>query len=297
MPIEKLRLAAGYVKTATDLKSDFGQKLLRSAATGICVGSITLNEKDGNPEPHYGYDAETGTSYNSVGLKNPGWAKFFPNELGKIMNIMTVANKELILSLAPMNAGDLHAMVSSLSLMPYRSWPCRLQINGGCPNVSGHGIIAHDPRAIRALFEEIKDFTDYFEIEFKTAPELGSSVLRQTVDLCAGYGIGRILSANTVKVNTPDDQKGKPYTGSPTCGMAGRPLLALNVKQLCAFRESIGEKKAPVKLIAGGGISAGEHLDICVSAGVVEEAELMTVALEMGPRIFGDIYQEYGDSI
>lgn len=286
--ITKLRLAAGHVKTVSEMETQFGKDLLRSPVSTITVGSITVDERLGNPEPHYGYDSETRTSYNAVGLKNPGWKKFFPNKLKELINIASKHDKQVVLSLAPIEPGQVEQMVKVISAMPYRTWVSRIQLNGGCPNVSGHEVIAHDPEAIESLLSEIKPFTSLVDFEFKTSPQLSKSTLRKTVELCSEYGIKWIVSANTEKVDTPTGKDGNPYTGSPACGKAGLPLFEQNVEQVVVFSDYIRQTGADIKLVACGGIFSAEQLMTYADAGAVE-AEMMTSVLENSPKVFQDI--------
>lgn len=288
MQITKLRLAAGQVKTLRDLSTVFGRDLIRSPVYGICIGSITLLERSGNPEPHYHFDPKTKASYNAVGLKNAGWESFCPGTILNIARDLSSEGKESIVSLAPFKKNDLAYMVAELVRMPTRTWVQRVQINGSCPNVSGHGIIAQDKDALTRLFEEIQEFTSLIDFEFKTSPNLSVRMIADTAALCARYGIKWIVSANTQSVETPRSGSGKPYLGSPNCGMGGEPLLAQNIGQLQRFHEVIRKQGTDIQLIACGGISSAEDLAKCAQAGAVE-AELLTAALEYGPRVFQDM--------
>lgn len=286
--IQRLRFSAGHIKCAADLETEFGRNLLRSPMTAFTVGSVTFEGRAGNPEPHYGYDPETGTSYNAVGLKNPGFEQFYTAEFQRISDLAIEARKELIISLAPIHPGEVGRMAKLLAAMPERTHISRGQLNGGCPNVAGHSVIAHDPDAIEMLLKEVKPYTSLIDFEFKTSPEVEDYVIKRTVELCAEYRIRWIVSGNTEKVATPTDKYGRPYTGSPTCGRAGKPLLEPNLVQLDKFSEVITALGANIKLVAGGGISTAEDLRRCADAGATE-AEMMTAVLENGPRVFQDI--------
>lgn len=281
-------LGAGIVKEPAHLTDD----LLACPASFVVWGSITALHREGNPEPNYYQDDETGASYNAIGLKNPG-AAAAASMVKEMSAKAEEVGKKLRASFAPTGPGSLRAALTHLAIMPYRTLIDRSEFNAACPNHREgeklHDVLACDPVALRELLEETRGF--YLEPgqkALKIAPDTSEDMLRRTVDLCQEFEIGSIVSGNTRKMRTPvvDDT---PTISVEYCGLGGAPLLAANLKQIELLARIREERGAKLILTACGGASTGEHARQYQDAGA-DELEIVTGYLRFGGRVFQDAY-------
>lgn len=280
-------LGAGVVKGTTHLTDE----LLSCPATFFLWGSSTLLHREGNKEPTYYYDEETGASYNAIGLKNFG-ADAASNMAEEVWTKAEKADKKVRMSLAPTGPGTLRATLIRTAITPLRTM-FEYEFNAACPNHREgdhlHEILACDRHALRELLEETRGFgLTPSQTALKIAPDTSEDMLRQTLDLCLEFGIGKIVSSNTRKVQTPV-VNGKPMISVDFCGQAGTPLLETGLKQMALLAKIREEKKAKILLTACGGISQGVHARRYQEAGA-DEAQVVTAYLKFGGRVFEDIY-------
>jgi dihydroorotate dehydrogenase len=280
-------LGAGVLKNESDLTDD----LLACPAAFLTFGSYTLLERAGNKDPTYYFDEATQTSYNAIGLKNPGVA-VAADIIPAISKRVHKAKKRFRLSLAPTAPGHLHKMLQQTAIMPLRRLVDQYEFNAACPNHNEgkhlHEVLSRDPKALRGLLEETKGFAlEARQKALKIAPDTDEEMLRRTIDLCIEFGIGSIVSGNTHKVGTPFIG-GKPMISVPFCGQGGTALLESSIKQMKLLAKIRKERKAPIKLVACGGISTGEHVRRYEDAGA-DEGQVATAFIQYKAKIFQDI--------
>lgn len=251
----EIGLGAGMVKCANEI--DEGAL---DTISVVEVGSITLEESKGNPEPTSHWDEDEQTGYNSIGLKNMGSKAFFEIEAPKIAKLFTAKQAVIDLSLAPKEPGDLAKMMAILransSVLPIRY----TIVNGACPNKWKNGeqqaITAQDPAASRILLEEAADCP--FDLGYKIAPDTPLDVQVQLVDICRELGVKILVSSNTRGVETPLGPNGKPVISQPRCGLSGKPLLEGAIAQVASLRKIIDAKGYDLRLSGMGGVLNSE---------------------------------------
>ena len=91
----KIFIGAGAIKTVDDVK--YAAKI--EDLSLILIGSYTVPEKPGNDGETYYYDSRTGTSLNSIGLRNGG-KPYLMKHLRDMVNIANDAGKILGLSVS-----------------------------------------------------------------------------------------------------------------------------------------------------------------------------------------------------
>lgn len=286
--LPKIGVGAGILKHVRDLTTDFGKNILRSPADFITIGSITKEAREGNPEPRYYYDTETGTSWNSVGLRGDGFGAFM-HELSALHALCAEGNKELRLSISPVNAGEVSSMIrEGLSQLNSECGISLLELNAACPNLWGHGVIARDRDALTNLLEELSVESVQFPIALKIAPDTETEMLKLILDLTYTYGISAIVSGNTRMVDTPRDDKGALRLGMPRCGMAGASIAEGGIRQMERLAELKAKTSSSIKLIACGGIYNGAVLERYIDAGA-HETQVVTGVLERGGKFFQEL--------
>ena len=283
----KIGLGAGVVKGPSHLTAD----LLACPASFVVWGSNTEFEREGNPDPTYYYDEETGASYNAIGLKNSGSEKV-PSMFKEMARLAEEADKKLRISLAPTGPGSLRKSLMRTVITPLRT-ALEYELNAACPNHREgdhlHEVLACDPQALRELLEETHGFQLMSsQTALKIAPDTDEDMLRRTIDLCIEFDIGGLVSSNTRKVPAPVVD-GKPMISVDFCGQAGAPLLEDGLKQMATLAKIRKERGAKLKLTACGGISEGVHAKRYEEAGA-DEAQVVTGFLQFGGRVFEDIY-------
>ena len=262
--IYEIGLGAGMAKAAKDIDPN-----ALDTVSIVEVGSLTLNESKGNPEPTSHWDEENQAGYNSIGLKNMGIAALFAVEAPKIARLFVAKHATLDLSLAPKEPGDLAKMMTVVrtnhSVLPIRY----LIVNGACPNKWKNGeqqaITSHDPAATRVLLEEARGCP--FDLGYKIAPDTPLPVQEQLVDICYELGVKILVSGNTRGVDTPIGPNGKPVISQPRCGQSGAPLFAGSVSQVASLRRIIDDKGDGMRLSGMGGVLNAEHAHSMFDAG------------------------------
>ncbi len=280
-------IGAGVLKHEAHLTQD----LLDCPASFLTFGSYTLLERAGNGDPTYYFDEATQTSYNAIGLKNPG-AAAAAEMIPVLSQRIHDAGKRFQLSLAPTKPGELRQMLNIVTLMPLRALVDKYKFNAACPNHRDgeklHDVLARDPVALRELLEEtVGAALRPSQKALKIAPETDEETLRQIVDLCVEFGIGHIVSGNTRKVATPVIH-GKKMISVDFCGQAGAAILEAGIAQMKLLAKICEERKATLKLTACGGGSRGEHMRRYEDAGA-DELQVVTAFIEYKAKIFQDM--------
>ena len=286
-----LGLGAGVLKQT----SHFTRSLLASSAAFLTLGSLTLQSRPGNPEPVLDIDPETGVGRNAVGLKNPGISDVMPT-IPEICGLLEEApnQKGLWVNLAPTGRGTLKQMLEISTALTDMSLVDVWEINGACPNhrdgTTLHDVLAKDPTAVEELLQETVGYRIPAErLAFKIAPDTDEEMLDRIIVLCLKYRVGRIVSGNTRRIQTPNGPDGKQLISVPHCGLSGPPLLDAGLRQMEILAELNHQHGSFLDLTYCGGITTGADFDKAICAGA-NDVQVVTAYLAGSPRIFQEIY-------
>ncbi|MFT7644970.1 MAG: dihydroorotate dehydrogenase (fumarate) [Candidatus Paceibacteria bacterium] len=145
--------AAGWCKSVKEVSN-----LAASAAQFIVVGSITAEERQGNPGNTF-----DGESLNSLGMPNLGIEKII--QIGpQMIRIAHKAGKAIILNVAAVQSLTEFKELVSLAVTTGFDG---VELNTGCPNLVVEGkrkpIASHDPSLVGEIANQSKDIAKYLK--------------------------------------------------------------------------------------------------------------------------------------
>lgn len=283
--------AAGWCKTEGEVV-----KLLESSAQFVVVGSITLEERQGNPGNTF-----NGVDLNSLGLPNPGISNVLGWLPGVIHQIPKTDSRKVILSLAGFSPGDF----AKLDKRALASGISHREINLGCPNVADGGtrkrIASLDLKSTEAVLDVIvENWTDYGDDIFtsvKISPMTDPNFILLLAELIAQYPIDAVVTQNTMpnallfnedgstQIQTPD--------GTGWAGFAGPAVHPFALGQVNQWRKALNELgRQDIEVHGVGGVSDGRNVRDMLRAGA-SAVQVGTAYFNVGPKVFGDIASEY----
>lgn len=276
-----LGVAAGFIKGPDTLFEEF----VRSAATEATVGSITINEREGNPDVNY-VCLSDGTSVNAIGLRNPGLAKitaFAPSMLERAQ----AAGKTLRWSFA------------GFSLEEYAKGAARLcpfgpvELNLGCPNVWGES----GQKPIAAfnldLMERILSSVDAVvpgSYDVKVSPYSDPLMIEQVAHVLMRHNVEHVVTSNTFP-NGIAVIGGKRVLNTPNGygGVAGNALHQVALGQVSQFVSALTD--SPIKVVGVGGVNSGARIIAMREAGA-SKVQIGTAFGERKGRVFSEMLEE-----
>jgi dihydroorotate dehydrogenase len=144
--------AGGVVKHVEDV-----EKMAHSGVGWIEAGSYTLEPREGNGsngEVVYFHNAETGETFNSLGMPNKGIDEV-ETEIPAMAEIANGYGKPLIVNIAPVSDEPIQESVE-LTRRAYAAGADAVLLNAGCPNVitqdgGRHEILSHNPDVLEKV--------------------------------------------------------------------------------------------------------------------------------------------------
>ncbi|MDB5190198.1 MAG: Dihydroorotate oxidase [Parcubacteria group bacterium] len=274
--------AAGFIKGPGQQFND----ALRSAATYITIGSLTINQRDGNPGSVYQF-FDDGTSVNALGLPNPG-IDAIRHEAENMAEQAQGAGKHIRWSLAGFSV-DEYVQLSE-ALFEHG----RLELNLGCPNVWGDSgqkpIAAFDLDLMKAIITEVSRRMPGLFFDIKVSPYSDPSMIQRIADLVRDTQVLNIVTCNTFpNAIAYKDCKRALQTPNGYGGMAGNGLFPIALGQVAQFAEALGDEGPGI--IGVGGINSGERVRAMNDAGATG-IQIGTAFGEHGAGIFSDVLQE-----
>jgi dihydroorotate dehydrogenase len=266
--------------------------------TGVCglldhitFGSYTKEPREGNKEPNYWFDQATRSSINAIGLTNPGFAHFCQNL--EALKSSLGDDCKLRVSLAPLQPGDIAAMLSDHASILKKGFINEIEINAACPNhrdLSGalHPVLCCDQSALDDLMAEAKCYRGAKAI--KIAPDMTVEQLKAVVALANKHGFTSIVSGNTRKSSSviDDVQRLSVEQG----GLAGAALLKAGLSQVITLRKLINDNWRQTgdkfRLIGCGGVMSASDLAAYLAAGA-NTVQCVTYFAEYGEKGIQDL--------
>lgn len=285
--------AAGTIKTYEQALPFVG-----SACTRVTVGSITIKPRVGNLGNTYYFNQQTGTSYNSLGLPNPGL-----NAVKKCLRELKLRlndyGQELVVSVAGFSPQE-YAILTG-TLLPLVD---RIKLNVGCPNVWGRGgqkpIASYHPEVLAEILENVRrEVGSYKQISIKISPIEDSNLLAYIFGMITTWEvIDEIVAVNTLPNQDhilPSDRHALAFRASEegpmqhVGGMAGTPLKEHGLRVLRLLRRLEPYKTITrFPIISVGGIFTAQDAKDYLDEGA-DGFEVGTAFCQYGPRILEEI--------
>lgn len=223
---------------------------------GAVVGkTITKEPREGNAPPRM---AETPAGMlNSIGLQNPGLAKF----LAETLPLMVSLGAPIVANVAGEDAGGFAELAAAVGKAP---GVVAIELNISCPNVS-HGLdLAQDPRLCAEVVRRCREATDK-PLWAKLTPNIQS--VADVARAAEAAGADAIVTGNTVLGLAVDWRRGKPKLARGAGGLSGpaiRPIALRHTRDAC--------RAVKIPVIGCGGIRDGEDAleFLCVGAAAVQ---------------------------
>lgn len=281
--------AAGWCKTV-----DKVHNLARSAAEFIVVGSITIEERAGNPGNTFAIPL------NSLGLPNMGIEKL--KEVAPDMILIAhEAGKKIILSIAadtPEKYGKLARIAQDLGFDG-------IEVNGGCPNVVDGGkrkpIASFDPEATEEILSNVFSYLNSHKsswfVSYKVSPISNPLQIIEIAEVLTNFGIDAVVTQNTFPNALLFNEDGTPTIQTPDktgwAGFAGSAIKPMALGQVNQWRKALDSFDAlDIQVWGVGGVETGHDVRDMIRAGA-SVVQVGTAYFTYGPRIFSDIGEQY----
>ena len=274
--------AAGFIKGPGSQFND----MLRSAATDITVGSITIEPRRGNLGNTYHLETD-GTSVNALGLPNPGLEQTLEDAPG-MAKAAANAGKRLRWSVAGFSPSETAKLTASLQ--PFGA----IELNFGCPNVWGSNgqkpIVSFDLSLMRNTLEQVFVSARYIDASVKVSPHSDPDMIVSSVHLFKRFPLRAVVACNTFP-------NGIAIKGGRTAldtkngygGVAGNALHTIMLGQVAQWVEAL--EGSDIDVYGVGGISSGERLAATQKVGA-SGAQIGTAFGEQGGKVFSEYLED-----
>lgn len=255
------------------------EALGRSRACAIVTKSMTLEPRQGNPEPRY-YGFPSG-SINSMGLPNLGYRAY-----AKLIPDLKRFGKPVIASVAGLCEEDFVSIATLIN----ESRPDLVEVNLSCPNIPGKPQIGYDAEASERLLARVRNILTV-PMGVKLPPYFDPVHQEQMVPVLERTGVQFLSLINSVGNGLMVDPVGETVVIKPKGGFGGlggpliKPVALANVR---AFWKLFGGR---LPIIGTGGVVTGtdifEHI-LCGASAV----QVGTVLMEEGLGAFDRLERE-----
>jgi dihydroorotate dehydrogenase (NAD+) catalytic subunit len=241
-----------------------------STLGAVVVKSLSAEAWAGNPAPRVHPIAQG--MINAVGLQGSGVAHWLANDLPA----MATAQAKAVVSIWGRSVEEYRRAAELLSegleSSPYRDTVIAVEVNLSCPNLSGHGIFAHDTELSasviatcmilqRPLWAKLSPNTDRLVDVARAVQNAGASA---------------VTLINTVVGLVLDPHTGRPVLGNGVGGLSGRAIHPVAVRAVFDVHAAVPD----LPIVGVGGVASGW-----------DAAELMLAgasAVQVGTATFAD---------
>ncbi|MEE8492816.1 MAG: dihydroorotate oxidase [Nitrospirales bacterium] len=255
------------------------EALGRSRAGAIVTKSMTLEARQGNPEPRY-YAFPSG-SINSMGLPNLGYRAY-----ADLIPALKSFGKPIIASVAGFGEEDFVTIARVIN----ESQPDLIEVNLSCPNIPGKPQIGYDAEASERLLKRVRAVVTR-PLGVKLPPYFDPAHQEHIAGVLERAGVDFLSLINSVGNGLVVDHEREAVVIKPKGGFGGlggpliKPVALANVR---AFWKLF---KGRMPIIGTGGVMSGtdafEHL-LCGAAAM----QVGTLVMEQGPEVFSRLEAE-----
>jgi len=248
-----MNAACNIAKTPEDVET-----FANTRSGAIVVGSITVEPREGNPEPRW-YVGD-GYALNSFGMPNGG-VEYYSEHLPEMITTAHESGKKLILSVAGFNVEDYR----QLAALAEQYGPDVIELNLGCPNIAGKAIASFDREYIQQILDATSEETN-LPLTVKLSPYSNPLELNAVAELIADSGVvDGVVTSNTFPNSLTFNEDGTPVLAmTQGGGLSGEAIRPLALGQVAAFRRQLPEH---IAVIGAGGIETKEHVALFKRAG------------------------------
>ena len=255
------------------------ETLGRSQAGAIVTKSMTLEPRQGNPEPRY--YAFTNGSINSMGLPNLGYRAY-----AALIPELRRFGKPIVASVAGFGEEDFVTIATAINA----SKPDLIEVNLSCPNIPGEPQIGYDADVTERLLKRVRKVVT-MPMGVKLPPYFDPAHQDKMAQILDRVGVEFLSVINSVGNGLVVDLEKESVVIKPKGGFGGlggpliKPMALANVR---AFWKLFGGR---VPIIGTGGIASGgdafEHL-LCGASAV----QVGTAFVEEGTGVFERLESE-----
>ena len=255
------------------------ESLGRSRSGAIVTKSMTLEPRQGNPEPRYIRIA--GGSINSMGLPNLGYKTY-----AELIPQLKRFNRPVVASVAGLCEDDFIVIAETINT----SQPDLIEINLSCPNIPGKPQIGYDPEDSERLLHRVRKIITV-PMGVKLPPYFDPAHHSIMAKVIKRTGVDFLNLINSVGNGLVVDPDRESVVIKPKGGFGGlggtliKPVALANVR---AFWRLLGES-CPIIGTGGvaGGMDAFEHF-LCGASAV----QIGTQLVEEGISVFERVERE-----
>ncbi len=248
--------------TSAPVKTVDGVRALsRSAIQVITVGSATVasragNGKDGAVVKYL--DPKTGSSRNTIGLENGGYA-YWEEALPEMVMFAHGAGKYIGFSIAGFNTME----TLKLARLAIRCGVDFIEINMGCPNIKGEEgvpdrILCFDHEGVEDVLQTLtNEFGEKINVSIKISPDSDRVRLKELCEILGRFEIVKaVMAVNTIPDTLSFDDDGNPHITfkDGLAGGAGTQLHGWALGQVRLCRTFLPLR---VKIVGVGGVGNG----------------------------------------
>jgi dihydroorotate dehydrogenase (fumarate) len=255
------------------------EALGRSRAGAIVTKSMTLEPRQGNPEPRY--RSFPGGSINSMGLPNLGYRAY-----AALIPELKQFGKPVIASVAGLAEDDFITIATAIN----ERAPDLIEVNLSCPNIPGKPQIGYDLEASERLLKRVRKIVTV-PMGVKLPPYFDPAHHEQMAKVIERTGVDFLSLINSVGNGLVVDPERETVVIKPKGGFGGlggpliKPVALANVR---AFWKQF---KGRLPIIGTGGVVSGgdifEHL-LCGATAV----QVGTVLVDEGLGVFDRLQKE-----
>lgn len=250
-----MNAACSVAKSISDVEA-----LSKTKVSVILVGSITVQPRDGNPEPRW-FVGE-GYALNSFGMPNGG-IEFYKTNLPKMIAIAHQADKKFALSIAGFNTAE-YVLLAQLA---DDAKVDLLELNLGCPNVNIDGkqkpIVSFDPASLDEIITAVSTVTTV-PLMVKVSPYSNPAELANIAQVINASGkVSAVVTTNTFP-NGYQTNNGEPVLANTFGGVSSSAMLPISVGQVRQFRNALSDE---IAVVGVGGIETAEDAAQYFAAG------------------------------
>lgn len=281
----------GCCKTVEHVK-----ELSRSLAGAILVGSITTEERSGNPGDVWWVG--NGAALNSLGMPNGG-IRYLEDHLREMAEIAHGAEnpKCLVVNVAGFSSAEYVQLARSAFFCGADA----VELNLGCPNVvksdgSRKPIASFNLEVMEDIVSSVGENVDTeAAVWVKVSPYSDPELLKGAAAVLLRHPIVKAVAAiNTFPNAYGLSDTGRSVIGVGFAGLSGKALKHIGLGQIKQWKDALQGK---IGLIAVGGISTGRDIEEYRALGA--DAFQMTTELlkggDLDPRPFERVATEYLD--
>lgn len=253
--------ASGTAGYGTELAASFDLAELGA----VVVKSLAAFEWAGNPAPRL--RPTPAGMLNAVGLQGPGMSYWIDHVLPDLL----ASEATVVASIWGRSVEEYRAAAEALSVAP--RGVVAVEVNLSCPNVRGHGIIAHDADASAAVVAAV--------VAAAGRPcwaKLSANTDR-IVEIAAAVrdaGAEAVTCINTLLGLVFDERTGRPALGAGGGGLSGPAIHPIAVRAVHDVHAAL----ADLPIVGVGGVATGWDAEELLLAGAA--------AVQVGTATFHD---------